>query len=210
MEVPFNSRRGLALEMRDLEQDLLEMGSRAESMVSQAVGSLARLDTGQAFDVIHRDDDIDERDLDIENRCLKLLALQQPMASDLRVIGTVMKLIVDIERVGDLAVDIAKITLKVDKELGETELYRSSENGKRRENDVSRCPRSLRPKRFGSCRTSCGYRRFGRQPLPRSSRPDPRKNAPTSGRCCERELAATSHPSFGTYCRSCLQHRRAR
>lgn len=106
--------------MRDLEQDLLEMGSRAEAMVSLAVDSLARLDTALAFDVIRRDDDIDERDLDIENRCLKLLALQQPMASDLRVIGTVMKLIVDIERVGDLAVDIAKITLKVDKELGET------------------------------------------------------------------------------------------
>lgn len=95
------------------------MGSRAEAMVSQAVDSLAKLDTSLAFEVIHRDDDIDARDLDIENRCLKLLALQQPMGSDLRVIGTVMKLIVDIERVGDLAVDVARITLKVDKELGD-------------------------------------------------------------------------------------------
>lgn len=106
--------------MRDLEQDLLDMGSRAESMVSQAVDSLAKLDTALAFEVIERDDDIDERDLDIENRCLKLLALQQPMAGDLRVIGTVTKLIIDIERVGDLAVDIAKITLKIDQEMGDT------------------------------------------------------------------------------------------
>jgi len=120
MEVPFYSRQGLAHEMRDLEHDLLDMGSRAEAMVSQSVDSLAGLDTALAFEVIRRDDDIDERDLDIENRCLKLLALQQPMAGDLRVIGTVMKLIVDIERVGDLAVDIAKITLKVDNEMGDT------------------------------------------------------------------------------------------
>jgi len=51
---------------------------------------------------------------------LRLLALQQPMASDLRVVGTVMKMITDIERVGDLAVDIAKIGLKVEKEFGQT------------------------------------------------------------------------------------------
>jgi len=120
MENPSYARQGFALEMRELEHDLLEMGSRAEAMVASAVDAVTRLNTSEAFEVIQRDDEIDERDLDIENRCLRLLALQQPMASDLRVIGTVMKMITDIERVGDLAVDIAKIALKIDKELGET------------------------------------------------------------------------------------------
>lgn len=107
-------------EIQGLEHDLLEMGSRAEAMVGLAVESLIRLNTDEAREVLKRDDDIDERDLAIENRCLRLLALQQPMASDLRTIGTAMKMITDIERIGDLAVDIARITLKIQQEFGET------------------------------------------------------------------------------------------
>ena len=107
-------------EIQELEHDLLEMGSRAEAMVGLAVDSLIRLNTEEAREVLKRDDDIDERDLAIENRCLRLLALQQPMASDLRTIGTAMKMITDIERIGDLAVDIARITLKIQQEFGET------------------------------------------------------------------------------------------
>ncbi|HMS54488.1 MAG TPA: phosphate signaling complex protein PhoU [Fimbriimonadaceae bacterium] len=121
MESPNYARHGFAQEMSELEHDLLEMGSRAESMIGGAVSSLVSLDSAHAFEVIQRDDEIDERDLAIESKCLRLLALQQPMASDLRVIGTAMKMITDIERVGDLAVDIAKIGLKIDKELGHTD-----------------------------------------------------------------------------------------
>ncbi len=114
-------RQAFASEIRELEHDLLEMGSRAESMLAQAVEAIARVDSMLALQVVHRDDEIDERDLAIENRCLRLLALQQPMASDLRVIGTAMKMITDIERVGDLSVDLAKIAMKVEKELGVTD-----------------------------------------------------------------------------------------
>lgn len=121
MEVPHHLRQAFDAALGELEHDLLEMGSIAEAMVAQAVESLVRLDHTQAMDVINRDDVIDEKDIDIENRCLRLLALQQPMGSDLRVIGTAMKMIVDIERVGDLAVDIAKCGLKIEKELGSTE-----------------------------------------------------------------------------------------
>lgn len=121
MESPNYARQGFAQEMSELEHDLLEMGSRAESMIGGAVASLVLLDSAHALEVIQRDDEIDERDLAIEAKCLRLLALQQPMASDLRVIGTAMKMITDIERVGDLAVDIAKIGLKIDKELGHTD-----------------------------------------------------------------------------------------
>lgn len=111
-------RQAFAVEIQNLEHDLLDMGSRAESMVGQAVEALCTLDTELAMEVIQRDDEIDARDLEIENRCIRLLALQQPMAGDLRVIGTAMKMITDIERVGDLSVDIAKIALKIEKELG--------------------------------------------------------------------------------------------
>jgi len=106
-------------EMAALEHDLLEMGSRTERMVSDAVQSLVTLDSELAMNVVRRDDEIDEQDFAIEALCLRLLALQQPIARDLRVVGTAMKMITDIERVADLAVDIAKIGMKIEKEFGE-------------------------------------------------------------------------------------------
>lgn len=121
MEVPHHLRQAFDTALSELEHDVLEMGSMAEAMTAQAVESLVKLDHALAIEVINKDDVIDERDLDIENRCLRLLALQQPMGTDLRVIGTTMKMIVDIERVGDLSVDIAKCGLKIEKELGSTE-----------------------------------------------------------------------------------------
>lgn len=108
-------------EMETLERDVLEMASRAESMVTRAVDSLYRLDTGTAREVMDEDDEIDIKEILVEQRCLKLLALQQPMASDLREIGSVIRIITDLERIGDLAVDVAKICLKVDKEFGHTD-----------------------------------------------------------------------------------------
>ncbi len=120
VESPSYARQAYNDEIKTLEHDLLDMGSRAEQMVAQSVDALCSLDTSLAMSVIFKDDEIDERDLKIEARCLRLLALQQPMAGDLRVVGTAMKMITDIERVGDLAVDIAKIALKVEKEFGET------------------------------------------------------------------------------------------
>jgi len=98
---------------------LLEMASIAELMVGQSVEALATLDTQLAMSVILRDDEVDQRDLSIEERCVRLLALQQPMAGDLRIIGTAMKMITDIERIGDLAVDVAKIALKIEHEYGQ-------------------------------------------------------------------------------------------
>jgi phosphate transport system protein len=112
-------RIAYAEEMRILEHDVLEMGSRAGQMVGIAVDALTQLNVAQARQVLAEDDEIDRRELEIETRCLRLLALQQPMGKDLREIGTAMKVITDIERIGDLAVDIAKIALKVEKEFGD-------------------------------------------------------------------------------------------
>lgn len=122
MESGSHHRHVFESEIRELEHDLLEMGSRSESMLAQAVEAIVRLDSALAVKVIQRDDEIDEREIAIENRCLRLLALRQPMAGDLRVVGTAMKMITDIERIGDLSVDLAKIALKIEKELGDTNI----------------------------------------------------------------------------------------
>lgn len=114
-----SARHAFDDELEHLEHDLLEMASYAAGMVADAADALSRLDTNLARDVMKRDDEVDRRDLAIEERCVRLLALQQPMARDLRVIGTAMKMITDIERIGDLAVDIARITLKIQSEYGE-------------------------------------------------------------------------------------------
>ena len=111
-------RQAFDHEIHELEHDLLEMGSRAETMIGNAAEALADLDTKLAMETILADDALDAQDLSIEARCLRVLALHSPMAGDLRLVGSVMKIITDIERIGDLAVDVAKIAIKVDQELG--------------------------------------------------------------------------------------------
>ncbi len=106
-------------EIEHLEHDVLDMASRAEAMVGKAVEALQTQNADLAKQVMLADDEIDELDLKIEGLCLKLLALQQPMARDLRIVGTTMKIITDIERIGDLAVDIAKIGIKIGNEMGD-------------------------------------------------------------------------------------------
>ncbi|MDI9639651.1 phosphate signaling complex protein PhoU [Kamptonema cortianum] len=115
------ARKAYTAEKTELEQEVLEMVSRAESMFSRAVESLVNLDKSLAMQAIASDDEIDRQDIDIEQRCLRMLALQQPMGSDLREIGTVLKIITDIERIGDLSVDISKICLKIEAEMGSTD-----------------------------------------------------------------------------------------
>ncbi len=106
-------------EIGKLEHDVLDMASRAEAMVGKAVEALQTQNADLAKEVMLADDEIDRLDIEIEGQCLKLLALQQPMARDLRIVGTTMKIITDIERIGDLAVDIAKIGIKIGKEMGD-------------------------------------------------------------------------------------------
>ncbi|MBL8068010.1 MAG: phosphate signaling complex protein PhoU [Armatimonadetes bacterium] len=114
-------RRALDDERRLIEVELLDMVNKSVAMFNLAVRSLHQLDTGMARQALGLDDEIDRLDLEIESKCLDILALQQPMGSDLREVGTCLKIITDIERVGDLSVDISKITLKIDKELGRSD-----------------------------------------------------------------------------------------
>lgn len=107
------SRHQFHQELARLKTDILKMADLVESALQRAVEALANQDTALAQAVIAGDDDIDALEHDIEDRCLQLLALQQPMAVDLRFIGTGLKMITDLERMGDHAVNIAKSTLRL-------------------------------------------------------------------------------------------------
>ncbi len=100
----------------DLEQELLRMGALVEDQLRAAVRALTDKNSLLARDVIAEDDRVDQMEMDIERRCLTLLALQQPLASDLRIVSTALKIITDLERMADHATDIAKVTLRLEHE----------------------------------------------------------------------------------------------
>jgi phosphate transport system protein len=97
----------------DLQHELVRMGSMAEEAIHLAVDSLAEQDLNVAKRIIAGDDLIDTLALTIEEECIRLIALQQPIARDLRVITTVLKTVTDLERIADHAVNIAEITLRI-------------------------------------------------------------------------------------------------
>ncbi|MFO7893509.1 MAG: phosphate signaling complex protein PhoU [Longimicrobiales bacterium] len=94
-------------EMDRLKESLVRMAGLAEEQVDMAVESLLARDSDRAERVIERDPEIDQLEIDIDNQAISLLALQQPMARDLRFITMAMKISNDLERVGDHAVNIA-------------------------------------------------------------------------------------------------------
>jgi phosphate transport system protein len=100
-----------------VRDNLSAMGAKVDSMVAAAVAALLERDGAAAKEVMRRDDEVDALDLGIEEQCLRLLWSQQPVAADLRVVGTAMKAITDLERIGDHAVDIAKIALELNEML---------------------------------------------------------------------------------------------
>jgi phosphate transport system protein len=102
-------------ELEKLRNMLLEMGSEADRALADAVTALVERREDLADHVIERDDIIDEMDLRIEEDCMRLLALQQPIARDLRLVGTALKIITDLERIGDHSVDVAKVARKLAK-----------------------------------------------------------------------------------------------
>lgn len=108
-----NPRRSFTNALKELQTDILCMGGLVEEAIANAVRSLAHRDIELANKVIQGDDRIDRLELDIENRCMLLIATQQPAASDLRRIGAGFKIITDLERMADYAEDIAEITTRI-------------------------------------------------------------------------------------------------
>ncbi|HYF77458.1 MAG TPA: phosphate signaling complex protein PhoU [Symbiobacteriaceae bacterium] len=100
-------------QLDNLQHDLLKMGVLVSSAIEKAVESLAQVNADLAREVIASDDTADQMLIDIETRCLQLMALQQPLASDLRSIGTALKIVTDLERMADHATDIAKVTVRL-------------------------------------------------------------------------------------------------
>ncbi len=100
-------------ELEGLKEQLLLMGGRAESIVLKSVEALRRLDVALAREIYEDDKVVDRMENDIDERCLRLLALQQPMARDLRFITAALKINNDLERVGDHAVNIAGGVLRL-------------------------------------------------------------------------------------------------
>ncbi len=94
----------------ETQQNVLRMGSLVEEAITKAVDALSRNDVKLADEILRADDYIDDLNVLIETNCLNLLALQQPMASDLRTIAAMLDVIIDLERIGDHACDIAQIT----------------------------------------------------------------------------------------------------
>ena len=105
-------------ELKDLNNDILKMGVFAEEAIYKAIESLKNRDKNMAQEVINNDKLIDELELIVDEKCLDLIARHQPMAGDLRFITTGMKINAELERISDIAVDIAQRTLEiVDKPL---------------------------------------------------------------------------------------------
>lgn len=100
----------------EIKHKVLRMGSFVENIVNLAVTALKNQDIEMAKKVYVEDDKIDDIELEIEQQCMMMLALQQPLARDLRTIATALKIITDLERMGDHAVNIAKITIEIGKE----------------------------------------------------------------------------------------------
>jgi len=94
-----------------LNNSLIEMGVMVESAIADAGKALIEQDVELAGEIIARDDEIDDKEEEIETMCLRIILQQQPVASDLRLISAVSKIITDLERIGDHASDISEIAI---------------------------------------------------------------------------------------------------
>src|SRR5688572_3134111 len=108
-------------QLRTLKDKLLLMSHSAEGMIADAMTALVERRPSVAEKVIYNDDALDQLELEIDTLCYQVLALEQPVARDLRFIATALKIVRDLERIGDIAVNIAERSLEL---LQEPELKR--------------------------------------------------------------------------------------
>ena len=114
--MPLHTDRGYEQQLSQLRASVLEMGGLVEDQIAQAVRSLTERNATLAKTVIDRDHTVNRYDVEIDDLCLKLLALHQPAARDLRLITTALKITTDLERIGDMAAHIAERALELDAE----------------------------------------------------------------------------------------------
>ncbi|MEE9202448.1 MAG: phosphate signaling complex protein PhoU [Dehalococcoidia bacterium] len=107
------TRATLERHLTEIQSDLLVMGSMVGKAIMRSVEALKARDLLAAQNVIEDDVQVNQKRFDIEEKCVRLLATQQPMASDLRTLVAVLNIIIELERIGDHAEGIAKITLMI-------------------------------------------------------------------------------------------------
>ncbi|WP_308754062.1 phosphate signaling complex protein PhoU [uncultured Anaerotruncus sp.] len=100
-------------ELSELNNELIEMGALIERAINDASRALLEKDPALARQAIVHGAQVDEKEKQIERRCLRLLLQQQPVAADLRMISTALKMITDMERIGDQAEDISEIAIRL-------------------------------------------------------------------------------------------------
>src|SRR5499426_4499833 len=103
-------------ELEALKQTLLAMGGLVEDQIRRVMKALLERDDELAREVIARDHQVNSYDVEVDEKCVELLALHQPAAGDLRFITTAMKIVTDLERIGDQAVNIAQRALELNPE----------------------------------------------------------------------------------------------
>jgi phosphate transport system protein len=103
-------------DLRKLREDILYMGGLVEDQIQKAVKSLVDRDSDMANIIIERDHEVNRLDVDIDDLCIRLLALHQPAGRDLRFITTGLKITTDLERIGDMAVNICERALELNQE----------------------------------------------------------------------------------------------
>lgn len=103
-------------ELEALKQTLLAMGGLVEDQIRRVMRALLERDDAMAQEVIERDRQVNTYDVEVDEQCVSLLALHQPAAGDLRFITTAMKIVTDLERIGDQAVNIAQRVLELNRE----------------------------------------------------------------------------------------------
>ena len=111
-----NVRNRFDEQLHTLNHELLEMGALIERAIRSATDALVKQDVEAALQAIAADKEVDQAERDIESLCLKLLLQQQPVAKDLRLISSALKMITDMERIGDQAADIAELVIYLSKE----------------------------------------------------------------------------------------------
>ena len=98
-------------QLLELNNELIQMGSMIEHAIEMGISALVRQDVEKAKKAIAYDEEIDEQEKTVESLCMKLLLQQQPVAKDLRLISAALKMITDMERIGDHAADIFEMTI---------------------------------------------------------------------------------------------------
>ncbi len=103
-------------ELNEIKSDVVQMGRMVEQSILKSVDALKRQDLITAKKVVDEDSAINDKRFEIEDKCIRVMATQQPMAADLRQLVAVLNIIVDLERMADHAEGIARVTLRIGKE----------------------------------------------------------------------------------------------